>query len=527
MAPHLTRLLVGLKLSLLRNGWRTSLGQRIGMVVGALFGAGTALFGVIAVLALRAADPGWAAFGVLVGGSVLVLGWALVPVLVSGVDETLDPARFALLPLRARRLAPGLLVAGLIGVPGVVTSLLALATIVTWSRGVAPVLLAVPAAVVGVLTCVMVSRLLTTAAARLLAARRSREVGTIITVLLLSTLGLWPTLLSSRSWSVTEADQITEILGWTPLGLPWAAPADAATGHLARGLLRLVLATALLVAEGLLWSVLLDRALVEQTDGGGTRAEVGRRSALDRLPATPVWAVAGRSLRYWRRDPRYFVAVIGIMVSGIVPVVLIQVQSTGTHAVLLAAGPFVGSLLGITTANDLGTDGSAFATHLLVGVPGRVDRLGRALAVLCWGVPLITVIAVAGAVLGGRGELWAGALGAALGGLFGGLGASSVSAALVPFPVAAAGGNPFRSNSGGSARAALGQFAVMGVTSGAALPGVVLLLVAALAWPPAAYVGLVVGPAVGLAVLAAGIVLGGRTLDARGPEILAIVRKPI
>jgi len=46
-------------------------------------------------------------------------------------------------------------------------------------------------------------------------------------------------------------------------------------------------------------------------------------------------------------------------------------------------------------------------------------------------------------------------------------------------------------------------------------------------WAPAAYVGLVVGPAIGGAVLAAGIVLGGRTLDDRGPEILAIVRKGI
>ena len=519
-------LLIRLKLSLLRNGWRTSLGQRIGMVVGALFGAGAALGGVAGVLSLRAADAGWAAFGVVVGGSVLVLGWAVVPMLISGVDETLDPARFALLPLRARRMAPGLLLAGLIGVPGVVTTLLALATLVTWTRGPAPLLLALPAAVLGVLTCVMISRLLTTGAARLLAARRSREVGTVVTVLLLSTAGIWPTVLSNRSWSTTQADQVTEVLGWTPFGLPWAAPGDAATGHLLRGLVRLVLAAVLLVLGALAWSALLDRALVEQTDGGGTRAEVGRRSPLDRLPATPVWAVAGRSLRYWRRDPRYLVAVVGILVSGIVPIVVIQVQASN-HAILLAAGPFVGSLLGITTANDLGTDGSAFATHLLVGVPGRVDRLGRALAVLCWGVPLITVIAVAGAVAGGRGELWAGCVGAAVGGLAAGLGAASVAATLVPYPVPAAGTNPFRSNSGGSARAALAQFAVMGVTSGAALPGIVLLVVAAVWWAPAAYVGLVVGPAIGGAVLAAGIVLGGRTLDDRGPEILAIVRKGI
>ena len=37
--------------------------------------------------------------------------------LVFGVDETVDPAKFALLPVRARELLPGLLVAGLIGSP--------------------------------------------------------------------------------------------------------------------------------------------------------------------------------------------------------------------------------------------------------------------------------------------------------------------------------------------------------------------------------------------------------------------------
>ena len=51
------------------------------------------------------------------GGGVLVLGWLLLPLVFFGVDETLDPARFALLPLPRRTLVTGLFAAALISVP--------------------------------------------------------------------------------------------------------------------------------------------------------------------------------------------------------------------------------------------------------------------------------------------------------------------------------------------------------------------------------------------------------------------------
>ena len=525
-------LMIRLKLTLIRNSWRVSIGQRIGLVVGGLFGLWAAGLGVVLMLALRfAADDTWAAFGTLVAGSLLVLGWSVVPILVSGVDETLDPARFALLPLRARQLAPGLLVAGLIGVPGIVTSLVALASLVTWSRGVLPLLLAVPAAALGVLTCVLASRLLTTAAARLLAARRSREMGAVLTVLLLSTIGVWPALLShrmaGRSFSADDATRIADVLGWLPFGLPWAAPGDAATGHAVRGVIRLVLAAALVAGGTYLWSVLLDRALVDQADGGGTRARVGG-SLLDRLPATPMWAITARSLRYWRRDPRYLVGVLGVLVGGTVPIIAIASQpSSGPKVILLGAGPLVGSLLGLTTSNDLGTDGSAFGAHVLVGVPGRVDRAGRIVALLVWGVPLALAVSLTGAAFSGRFELWPGSFGAALAGLLAGLGASGIAAALVPYPVPEAGSNPFRSTNGGNARSALGQAAVMSATGVATLPAIGLLVVSVVWWAPAAWFGLLVGPLLGAAVLVTGLVIAGRLMDARGPEILASIRRSL
>ena len=52
-----------------------------------------------------------------------MLGWTLVPLLFFGVDETLDPARFALLPIRGGTLARGMLAAAFIGVPALLTLL--------------------------------------------------------------------------------------------------------------------------------------------------------------------------------------------------------------------------------------------------------------------------------------------------------------------------------------------------------------------------------------------------------------------
>ena len=50
----------------------------------------------------------------------MTLGWLVVPVLFTGIDQTLDPRRFATFALPRRRLLLGLLAAALVGLPGVV-----------------------------------------------------------------------------------------------------------------------------------------------------------------------------------------------------------------------------------------------------------------------------------------------------------------------------------------------------------------------------------------------------------------------
>ena len=87
-----------------------------------------------------------------------LVGWVLTPLVAFGVDETVDPARFALLPIRPQTLQRGLLVTSLIGYFPIANMIVligaAIALGVPWS--VLPV--AVVCAVVQLLLCVVLSR---------------------------------------------------------------------------------------------------------------------------------------------------------------------------------------------------------------------------------------------------------------------------------------------------------------------------------------------------------------------------------
>src|SRR3954463_11255041 len=93
--PGLFGSLARLKLRLLANTFKRSPWQVVGLVIGILYGFGVAGLGVVALVALRFADAETARTATILGGSLVVLGFLLVP-LVFGVDDTLDPRRFSL-----------------------------------------------------------------------------------------------------------------------------------------------------------------------------------------------------------------------------------------------------------------------------------------------------------------------------------------------------------------------------------------------------------------------------------------------
>ncbi|NAZ88257.1 transporter, partial [Kineococcus indalonis] len=436
--------LLRLKLTLLRNGMRSSTWQLVSFVLGALY----ALFLVATLgaglLGLRFAGLDVAGPVVVGAGTLAVLAWALVPLVAFGVDETLDPSRFATLAVPRRQLVPGLLLAGLVGLPGLVTVLLSLATAATFSRTTAATAFAALTGLLGALTAVAASRTTTTAASALLRGRRARDVLVVVAGVLLVGVGPGINVLTSRladggrDWAEL-ARAAAGVAGWTPPGFAWAAGADAAAGRWGTALLRLLLALAVLAGLLLAWGAALGPAGTGPVGGAGASGPAVRErrgGLLEKLPDTPAGAVARRCLAYWRRDPRY---VMGAATVAVVPLLLIVLPltvgpATGPGRWMLAAGPLTAFVTGWSLHDDVAYDHSAFALHVTSGVRGRDDRAGRVIASALWQVPVLLVLCVAGALVAGAPEQLPALLGATAALLGAGYGVSSVSSALAPYP---------------------------------------------------------------------------------------------
>ena len=521
MVAHLLRL----KLTLLRNALRRSTLRLVTTLLAWIWGLGTAGLLVLSLVFLRGQPVELAGPLTTLLGAALLLGWAVVPVLAFGVDETLDPARFATFGLRRRQLLPGLLLAGLVGVPGAVTVLLASGTVVTWSRGPLAVAVALVCAPLAVASCLVVARAFTTLAAGVLASRRTRELGGGVAVVALMFVGLLPALLGGGSVRL-DADSLAgtaRLAGWTPLGWLWSAPWDAASGQPGAAALKVLLGAALLAALAALWAWATERQLT-RPPSSGTASVRGTGALLGRLTG-PTGAVTARSLRYWRRDSRYVTSLVTVLAMPLLlgAMVLLDVMGFRTGALLLA--PLVAGLIGWGLHNDVAYDGSAVWAHVAAGVPGTADRAGRVLAALVWAVPVVLTMAVAGVAVAERWDLLPAVAGLALALLGVGAGVSSVASVLAPYPVPEAGSNPFSTPSGSAVQTMVAQM----VTSAATLVGTLPVLVAAVvAWRAgsqvATWLALGLGLAVGVAGLLTGVRVGGRMMDRRGPELLARVR---
>ena len=112
-----------LKLRLLANIFRRSPWQVVGIVLGLVYGVGMAALLFASLVGLRFADDVELIRDVfIVIGAATVIGFVVFP-LVFGVEDTMDPRRFALFGLPNRTLAIGLAAAAMIGIPSFVLAI--------------------------------------------------------------------------------------------------------------------------------------------------------------------------------------------------------------------------------------------------------------------------------------------------------------------------------------------------------------------------------------------------------------------
>lgn len=528
--------LVGLKIRLLRSGLRRSPMRAVGFVVGAVL---LVLGGVAAGALMAATGLAWTSRAQDVGivttcvMALVALQWYVVPILATGLDETLDPARFALFPVTARRLLPGLVVSSLVGPAGVAQLLLTLGFVLAWVRTPVAALAALVFGLLGSLSAVVGTRALSTAVAAAAGGRRWRDATSMVAVLLSATLGVWINLISSRISSVeaarAEGGLLAQVLAWTPLGAAWAVPWDVATGRwglaAAHGAVAVVTCLALLWV----WRRALDARLTSPPASGVEGTVVRGAAWYDRfLPDTRAGAVMQRALRYWARDPRYLMSLGMALLMPVLMVVpgLLASPEEPMPAEGRALLPFVALATAwacsIATMQDTSYDGSPFSLHVLSGMRGRDDRWGRALPVLLWAVPLTLVLVTVGAIAVGDWRWWPLAAGLSLAVIGAGVGAGQWTSAMWQFPAPPPGANQF-ANPPGSTLATFLALLVCTVTQVAVCVPVLVLGVWGYDSPVAQGAALLLGAALGAGVLALGVRLGGRQLDRAWPEILGRV----
>ncbi|NLF03840.1 MAG: hypothetical protein GX593_02355 [Actinomycetales bacterium] len=464
----------------------------------------------------------------VVVGAVLLVGWFVLPVLMFGADETVTPRKFATLGLDPRRLAPALVVAASMSIPAVFTGFVCLASVIVWrGYGLATTVVALAAALAAFATCVLAARVSTALATRLLSSRRARELAGVAAVV--AVIAVVPLLIGLGSLglegTLERVPRVAAVLSYTPFGAAWGAPAAAAQGAWSAAIGQLLLAWGFVGLGLLVWTRQVDRLLVDppSTVGASRRradAFLGAGSG-PTTTAHATLAVARRSLRYWLGDPRYLASLASTLLMPLLIALLLSVVGLEAVSGGVLLAPLVAGAVGWGRHNDTAFDGTAFWMHVSAGLPGIADRAGRVLALAAWALPLVVGLAVGGAWLADRWDLLGASLGLALG-LFGaGLGVAMVSSVLLPYPAPRAGESPFSTETGAVGASLVAQLLSTAVTGVLAVPVTVLFWLTVTRSPGLAGVTLAVGLLGGAVVLAAGIVLGGRLLDARGAQLLA------
>lgn len=523
-------LLVGLRWRQLRHQLSRNPWMLVTLIITGMVALGFLAGLTAGLVALRFAAPDGAVTAIVLAGSVIVLAWWVGSILVSA-DDSLAPERFALLPVTARSLLPGFVVAGATTIGGIGTASALVLMLLGWSVSLPAMLTALIMIPVTVVTCVLGARVVSGVLAGWLARRSTRDLVVTLGIVLLASSGLLLNLgigALARVGDIGEAlTRIADVVGWTPVGAVFGVSASVAQGDLLAAAGRLLVALATVVALWFAAQALLAARLVSpiQSSGGG---RVRSGGLLDRmLPASRTGAIAARTLRYFRRDPRQVVNIVMLL---LLPAIFIglalmnglQEPSVGLGPAIVLIPAINALLTGTIMQMAIAYDNDAIAAHILAGVSGAADRAGRLLGFGLVAVPVTIALCVATCLIAGRPDLLPGSLGA-------GLGMTAIAAAagvwvgsFLPGRAPAPEANPLGRGSSGGVQSLLAMIIVGPITLVLGAPALGFAI--ASIWNPAlGWVSLACGVVFGALALWGGTVLGGSILDRRWPEVLAEV----
>ncbi len=241
----------------------------------------------------------WAALG-------LYVVWVSLPVVIFPLDENLDPAQFAMMPVSQLRLIAGLGVSAMIA-PSVTVPLMTLGANIVASAS------AWPAAMVSsalLLTMLVVSgQAFTTLISAILRTRRGRDLA----LLIIMGIGLFAFAAQQVIRNAIARDGLKEaVLSHSLEAWAWALPpvaaqrvaTEALTGNVLASLGWIIVSLAWIALLAWAWAALLRWMLTTpEASTGPARARRGKGLAGGRRWSPPL-VVTRKELRFYLRDPR-------------------------------------------------------------------------------------------------------------------------------------------------------------------------------------------------------------------------------
>lgn len=530
-AEGLVPLFVRLKLTLLRNGLRQSSGRKAAYVTSMVFALLLAVGQVIGLIALRGNAHATALVVLLTG--LLALGWAVMPLFFPSGDETLDPSRLVMLPLRPRPLIGALLAASLIGIGPLFTLAIVFGSVIAVAHGAAAAVTGVVAIPLTLLVCVALARSVATANVRLLTSRKGRDLAVLSGLVIavgfqfvnfgMQRLG--------RAGGLASLEPAGDVVTWLPPASAIGAVSSVSEGAYGRAVLQLLISVLALAVLLWTWQRSLTK-LMTAPDGStlASAAPTRTRSGTDRsgffglLPDGRTGTVMERSLRYVVRDPKTKAAWVASLAVGLIVPLLNALQGTGS--VYLAC--FAAGMLGIQMYNQFGQDTSAFWMVSLTISTTRdayAELRARALALLVITLPYTVLVTVLTSAVLGDWEALPEVMGLAFAILGAMLATGALTSALYPYSIPQDGA--FKNVAPG--QAGLAWISILGGMVAATLlcaPVIALTIVLRVGdlrgW---LWLLLPVGAAYGALIAWAGLRLAAPRTARRLPEILTAVSK--
>ncbi|WP_034985518.1 hypothetical protein [Corynebacterium jeikeium] len=440
---------------------------------------------------------GFSSYGVLVNdedpamfvltmglGSVLYLAMSAI---FPSEERMLDPRMFSSLPLTDRDILPGMVTAMFINSRAAISLVNTIIMAALGYLAFAEVASA-GAGALWVLACVL-QLVITLLAGEALAAALSsiatkfnelwgNVAGFVFTFGFLA-LYLLPQLLADGTDPTAAIKTSADILSWTPFAAAAGAAADMANiggGGVGTGLAKGAICLVAILAVAYIMRVAVKHDLNNPLPTQhATRAAKGDSLLLPRVPSSPVGALYSREIRYWRRDNRFMMSLMVVVVlCGLY--LLMGMLDAANRWMLWFALFFVSLGPQQVAGNSLGMDGPSNWVHMVAGVRGKQIVASRSLSTVTVLVPIWLIVCIAAGAIDGFSATWLLVSLLTLGCILLASAMANFSATRFPAQTTAPGTNSFKQRNGGS-NAIVSALVTMLILTVSFLPGGLLALV--------------------------------------------------